>query len=144
MKKEDVLIPSPPEPCISTENLEPSVHGNMESIKNCSNSKLLTANCQPDTGDTAASGRSNWINKTEHDIKCPSAREFNQNESSKAETMGQVSEVAGQLQSYEKGRDHSNEEHFSAKQGKWQQPEEADYEDASDGDNVSELSYSSS
>jgi len=116
----------------------------MESIKNCSNSKQLTANCQSDTGDTAASGQSNGIRKTEQNTKCPSAREFNQNESSKAETMGQVAEVAGQLQSYEKERDHSNKEHVSAKQRKWQQPEEADYEDASDGDNVSGLSYRSS
>jgi len=144
MKKEDVLIPSPQEPCISTKSLESSVHGNMESIKNCSNSKQLTANCQSDTGDTAASGQSNGIRKTEQNTKCPSAREFNQNESSKAETMGQVAEVAGQLQSYEKERDHSNKEHVSAKQRKWQQPEEADYEDASDGDNVSGLSYRSS
>jgi len=144
MKKDDVLIPSPPEPCISTESLESSVHGNMESIKNCSNSKQLTANCRPDTGDIAASGQSNGIKKTEQTTKCPSAREFNQDESSKAETVGQESEVAGQLQSYEKERDHSNEEHFSAKQRKWQQPEEVDYEDASDGDNVSGLSYSSS
>ena len=144
MKKENVLIPSPPEPCISTESLESSVYGNGESIKNCSNSKQLTANCRPDTGDTAASGQSNGINKTEQNIRCTSAREFNQNESSKAEAMGQVSEVAGQLQSYEKERDRSNEEHFSAKQREWQQPEEADYEDASDGDNVSGLSYSSS
>lgn len=116
----------------------------MESIKNCSNSKQLTANCRPDTGDAAASGPSNGINKTEQSTRCPSAREFNQNESSEAETMGQVSEVGGQLQSYEKERHHSNEEHFSAKQRIWQQPEEADYEDASDGDNVSGLSYSSS
>ena len=53
--------------------------------------------------------------------------------------MGQVSEVAGQLQTYENERDYSNEEHFNAKQRKWQQPEEVDYEDASDGDNVSVL-----
>lgn len=141
MKKEDVLIRSPPEPCISTESLESSVHGNMQSIKNCSNSKQLTANCWPDTGYTAASGQGNGIDKTEQNTKCPSAREFNQSESSKAEAMGQVS---GQLQSYEKERDHSKEEHFSAKQRKWQQPEEADYEDASDGDNVSGLKYISS
>jgi len=139
MKKEGVLIPSPPEPCISTESLESSVHGNMESIKNCSNSRQLTANYRPDTGDTAASGQSNRLSKTEQNTKCPSAREFNQNESSKAETMGQVSEVAGQLQTYENERDYSNEEHFNAKQRKWQQPEEVDYEDASDGDNVSVL-----
>jgi hypothetical protein len=111
----------------------------MDSIKNCSNSKLLTANCQPDAGDKAASRQSIGISKTEQNTRCPSAREFNQNESSKAEAMGQVSEVAGQLQSYEKERDHSNEKYFSAKQRKWQQPEEADYEDASDGDNVSGL-----
>jgi hypothetical protein len=116
----------------------------MEFITNCSNSKQLTSNCRPDTGDTAASGQNNGINKTEQNTRCPSAREFNQNESSKAETMGQVSEVAGQLQSYEKERGQSNEEQFSARQREWQQPEEADYEDASDGDNVSGLSYSSS
>lgn len=144
MKKEDVLIPCPPEPCISTESLESSVHGSMYSIKNCSNSKQLTANCRPDTCDTAASGQSNEINKTEQNTKCPSASEFNQIESSKAEAMGQVCEVAGQLQSYEKERDHRNKEHFSANQRKWQQPAEVDYEDASDGDNVSGLSYSSS
>jgi hypothetical protein len=141
MKKEDGLVPSPSKPCISTESLQSSVLGNVEFITNCSNLKQLTSNCRPDTGDTAASVQNNGISKTEENTSCPTAREFDENESSKAEAVGQVSEVASQLQNCEKERGHIKEEHFSAKQ-EWQQSEEADYEDASDGDNVSGHSYS--
>lgn len=96
------------------------------------------------------SERSIVVIKTQQTTRCPSTRQFNQYESNKAQPVIQVSEVDGnkgndQLPHYEVEKGHGME--GSLRGGSIsdvQHPVEADYEDASDGDNVSVNSINSS
>jgi hypothetical protein len=143
MRKEDVLNQTPLKLFVNTESLESSSHVNREFVTNPSTLKHLTSNYQLDIGDTRASEWNNGVSKTpQQAMRC--TRQFNQNDSNKAEPVVQVSEVDGnksqadQMADCEVNRGHSKEESLNARQkGDVQQPEEADYEDASDGDNVS-------
>jgi hypothetical protein len=146
IRRDDVLNQSPPKLYISTESLESSVCGTREFVTNCSASKHPTSNYQHNTGDTKVSEWNNGISRTQQNTGCPPGRHFNQRDANKEDLMGHVSEVDGN-----KGRDgRLPDRDMEGREGKVeslnarqrddisivQRPEEADYEDASDGDNV--------
>jgi hypothetical protein len=148
MRKEDILNQNPSKLSMSTESVESFTHGNREFVTNRSTSEHLVSNYQQETSDIKASERNNVVIKTKQTTRCPSTRQFIQNESNKAEPVIQVSEADGnkgngdQLPNYEVDKGHSMEESLNIRQrggsiSGVQHPEEADYEDASDGDNVS-------
>lgn len=148
MRKDGVLNQSPPKLCISTESLESPVCDTREFVTNCSASKNPTSNYQQNTSDTNASEWNNGFSRTQLKTGCAPMKQFNHHDSDKKDTVGRVSEVDGN-----KGHDgrlpdcglkgkQSKEEPLNVRQrddsGNVQPPEDADYEDASDGDNVSD------
>lgn len=133
---------------MSTESVESSTHGNREFVTNRSTSEHLASNYQQEISDVNASERNNAVIKPQQSTRCPSARQFSQNQLNKPEHVFPVSEVDGnkgngdQLSNYEVERAHGVEESLNVRQrggniSDIQHPQEADYEDASDGDNVS-------
>ncbi|XP_023716057.1 uncharacterized protein LOC111869078 isoform X4 [Cryptotermes secundus] len=145
MRKDGVLNQSPPKLCISTESLESPVCDTREFVTNCSASKNPTSTYQQNTSDTNASEWNNGFSRTQVKTVCAPLKQFNHHDSDKKDTVGHVSEVVGN-----KGHDgrlpdcgmegnQSKEEPLNIRQrddsGNVQPPEDADYEDASDGDN---------
>lgn len=145
-RKDDDVNQNSPKQCIATETVESSTPSNREFI-NHSTTKHLASNNQQETSDIETSERNNAVIKTQQPSL--STRQFNQNEPSKTEPIIQVSEVdvskghGDQLPNYEVEKGYSIDEPLTVRQrggsvSNVQHPEEADYEDASDGDNVSE------
>jgi hypothetical protein len=147
-RKDNVLNRSPPKLYISTESLESTICGTREFDTNCSASKHPTSNYQYNSGDTKASEWNNSISRTQLNTGCPHMKQFNHHGTNKEVSVSHVSGVDGNKSHHGRLRDcdmvgrQGKEEPLNARQrddsSNIQPPEEADYEEASDGDNVSD------